>query len=154
MALRTDFRNAQFYGKRKYNMINNPDGTVSFQDVTDYRVVGSEFGGTEANQTNQAINDLQNNMQPKIIFKQFSKNFPEHVANHEDWQIITIENISGYTPKIINTYNEQQTYRKLGGASIFKISANAPYTANVFATDLETLSIQNITYVEIMYIKQ
>ena len=31
-------------GRRKYQMITNSDGTVSFVDVTEYTQVGSNFG--------------------------------------------------------------------------------------------------------------
>lgn len=55
--LPVDFKNAEYDGLRKYRQIDNGDGTVSFQDVTDYRVVGSTFGDAEINATNQAINE-------------------------------------------------------------------------------------------------
>lgn len=57
--LRTDFRNSEYDGLRKYRMIQNDDGTVSFQDVTDYRVVGDTFGGVEINATNQTVNNIE-----------------------------------------------------------------------------------------------
>lgn len=36
--------------RRKYTMINNPDGTVSFIDVTEYLQEGSKFGADEINE--------------------------------------------------------------------------------------------------------
>lgn len=44
-------------GKRRFNMIQNSDGTVSFEDVTDYAQVGSTFGAAQINATNEAINN-------------------------------------------------------------------------------------------------
>ncbi len=44
-------------GKRRYNMIQNNDGTVSFEDVTDYTQVGSTFGAAQINATNEAVNN-------------------------------------------------------------------------------------------------
>lgn len=44
-------------GLRRYRQINNADGTVSFEDVTDYDVVGNDFGATQLNATNQAVNE-------------------------------------------------------------------------------------------------
>jgi hypothetical protein len=44
-------------GKRRYNMIHNSDGTVSFEDVTDYTQVGSTFGAAQINATNTAVNN-------------------------------------------------------------------------------------------------
>lgn len=38
-------------------MIQNTDGTISFEDVTIYDQVGNEFGAGKVNQTNQAVNE-------------------------------------------------------------------------------------------------
>lgn len=43
--------------RRKYVMISNGDGTVSFEDVTDYFQRGSIFGAAQVNQTNEAVNN-------------------------------------------------------------------------------------------------
>ena len=59
MALKTDFKNAEYDGLRKYRVIENDDGTVSFQDVTDYKTVGSTWGAAEINATNTEINSLK-----------------------------------------------------------------------------------------------
>lgn len=42
-------------GRRKYQMITNSDGTVSFVDVTEYTQVGSNFGQAQVNATNEAV---------------------------------------------------------------------------------------------------
>ena len=42
--------------KRRYNVINNSDGTISLEDVTDYTQVGSTFGAAQINATNAAAN--------------------------------------------------------------------------------------------------
>ena len=44
-------------GKRRFKMIQNTDGTVSFEDVTDYTQVGSTFGAAQINATNEAVNN-------------------------------------------------------------------------------------------------
>lgn len=41
---------------RKYQQIQNDDGTVSFVDVTEYTQVGTSFGAKDINDTNAAIN--------------------------------------------------------------------------------------------------
>lgn len=43
---------------RKYQQIQNDDGTVSFVDVTEYAQVGTSFGAKDVNDTNAAINDV------------------------------------------------------------------------------------------------
>ncbi len=62
--LRTDFKDdilaEAMGGRRRYQMIQNEDGTVSFVDVTEYEQVGSEFGQAEINATNAAVIALQN----------------------------------------------------------------------------------------------
>ena len=42
---------------RKYNIIYNDDGTVSFDDVTEYTQVGDNYGAAQLNATNQAVNE-------------------------------------------------------------------------------------------------
>lgn len=44
-------------GKRKYRMIDNDDGTISLEDVSEYLQTGSTFGAGQINSTNQAVND-------------------------------------------------------------------------------------------------
>ena len=58
MALKTDYKDDGFAGNRKYRMITNADGTMSFEDVTPYDPVGDSFGAKDINDTNMAINRL------------------------------------------------------------------------------------------------
>ena len=55
MALKTNYKDDVFSGRRKYRMINNADGTVSFEDVTEYSQVGYTFGAADINATNLNI---------------------------------------------------------------------------------------------------
>ena len=48
---------------RKYQMITNDDGTVSFVDVTNYTTVGTNFGAKDINDTNGAVNELNNSLE-------------------------------------------------------------------------------------------
>lgn len=60
--LPTNYTDAEYTGLRKYQMINNGDGTVSFQDVTDYsQEENSFFGAADANAMNGAINNIMTN---------------------------------------------------------------------------------------------
>lgn len=43
---------------RKYQQIQNDDGTVSFVDVTEYTQTGDSFGAKDINDTNAAVNEL------------------------------------------------------------------------------------------------
>lgn len=51
-----DILNSTMDGKRRYRMITNSDGTVSFEDVTTYDQVGSNFGAAQLNAANTAVN--------------------------------------------------------------------------------------------------
>lgn len=62
MALKVDYKNdilaSSMGGKRQYNMITNPNGTVSFEDVTDYDQEGDTLSAGDINTTNAEINGL------------------------------------------------------------------------------------------------
>lgn len=48
--------------KRKYQMIDNGDGTVSFEDVTKYIQQGDSFGADDTNATNTKVNALESDI--------------------------------------------------------------------------------------------
>lgn len=56
-ALKTTYKDDVFSGNRKYTMINNSDGTVSFVDATVYSQVGDTYGANDINTQNRAINE-------------------------------------------------------------------------------------------------
>lgn len=56
MSLRTDYKDDIYSGKRRYRIIQNDDGTVSFDDVTDYTQDGDIYSAGDVNATNKAVN--------------------------------------------------------------------------------------------------
>ena len=57
--LPTNYTDAVWTGNRKFEMIDNGDNTVSFEDVTQYtQYQNSFFGATDANKMNNAINAI------------------------------------------------------------------------------------------------
>ena len=57
--LPTNYTDAVWSGSKKYRMINNEDGTVSFEDVTVYSNRGTSFfGADEANRMSEALNTM------------------------------------------------------------------------------------------------
>ena len=58
--LRTDYKddvlNINTNERRKYRMIPNADGTVSFEDVTDYVQNGDSFGSSDLNAITEWVN--------------------------------------------------------------------------------------------------
>ena len=57
-----DVLNTEVNERRKYQMIQNDDGTVSFVDVTDYSQVGDSFGALDINATNEKCNEINSNL--------------------------------------------------------------------------------------------
>lgn len=51
-----DIMNPSMGGKRRYNVIQNTDGTISLEDATTYDQVGSNFGAGNINAINTAVN--------------------------------------------------------------------------------------------------
>ena len=62
MALKVDYKNdilaSSMDGKRQYTMIENQNGTVSFEDVTEYDQEGDTLSAGDFNTTNAEINGL------------------------------------------------------------------------------------------------
>ena len=53
-----DILNTEVNEKRKYRMIYNSDGTVSFEDVTVYSQTGTAYGAKEVIEEREKINEL------------------------------------------------------------------------------------------------
>lgn len=62
MALKTDYKDDAYEGKRKYLLIDNGDGTYSLDDVTVYKVAGDYFNSHDINATNTAVNKNTNGL--------------------------------------------------------------------------------------------
>lgn len=90
-TLRTDYKDdvldTSKNTQRKYNMINNPDGTVSLQDVTDYLQNGTNFGAGDVNATNEAVNELNDSLKWKLAGKVTGSN---HITLPEDFSELSI----------------------------------------------------------------
>lgn len=92
-----DIINTDISDRRRYNMINNSDGTISLEDVTTYRVIGSEFGAEQVNQTNGAVNELIDGLEKAeksadkdfILINQQALSFVQNVATIQDQRIMS-----------------------------------------------------------------
>ena len=63
--LPTNYTDAVWSGLKRYSMVNNEDGTVSFQDVTVYsNKENSFFGARDANRMNEALNTIMSMLFP------------------------------------------------------------------------------------------
>lgn len=68
--LKTDYKDdvldTEVNELRKYQMIQNEDGTVSFVDVTEYLQVGDSFGSADINETNEEIENVKEELDAKV----------------------------------------------------------------------------------------
>lgn len=93
--LKTDYQDYTYVGNKKFNLINNSDGTISLEDVTDYEIEGDDFGANDINATNQRINEMNNFIYPVgavIINSDYSFN-PNNVYGGT-WELIDKEFVS------------------------------------------------------------
>ena len=76
---------------RKYQQIQNDDGTVSFVDVTEYSTTGTSFGAKDINDTNAAVNELNNSLTkdetPRICGTYMGKPMYVKVTRHNQKKI-------------------------------------------------------------------
>ena len=90
-------------GKRRYNLIQNDDGTVSLEDVTNYSQIGSSFGAAQVNAMNNAINESAD--KSKII-----DNLSDIAANQQSGMMAGALAVRELNNKIIDTgYATSQT---------------------------------------------
>ncbi len=59
MAVKMDYKDDIFTGKRKYTQSANTDGTFSLNDVTSYQQIGDNFGAGDMNKLAAAINGFE-----------------------------------------------------------------------------------------------
>lgn len=74
---------------RKYQQIQNDDGTVSFVDVTEYTQVGTSFGARDINDTNAAINDVNGKLSSEhtILYSNyFAANVTNNITLNDDFK--------------------------------------------------------------------
>lgn len=89
MALKTNYKDDVYSGNRKYNMINNSDGTVSFEDVTSYSKVGDTFGAGDINATNAAINNRPTTQEVNNLLESLEK-LSAPVASSSSWDDLVV----------------------------------------------------------------
>ena len=121
-----DIMNASMNGKRKYTLIQNTDGTVSLEDVTEYDQVGSNFGAGQINQTNTAVNESAD--KGKIIddLGTISAVTEEgYIAGALAVKEINsnIENLGGFTPVIDSTGKITGYKTEAGADTVFPFSS-------------------------------
>lgn len=110
--LKTDYKDDVYSGERKYQETQNADGTVSFNDVTEYTQEGDVYGSEDVNATNKAVNELYKVIQVTLTASGWSGTsapFSQTVNNSEisadyDYEIVSLigSNVSAETAKAYN----------------------------------------------------
>lgn len=90
-----NFTDREWEGLQKYREIENGDGTISFQDVTEYtNDANSFFGALEANRIDQAVNILMSMVESGTnIYEEFLTYFNTQKGLFEDRAQETIDGV-------------------------------------------------------------
>ena len=91
--------------KRKFRMIQNDDGTVSFDDATEYTQQGDAFGAADINATNAKINEQNQSLTQLNEGIEWKRN--DDILQRSDNDSIYIK----YTKFIYNKANAEATMK-------------------------------------------
>ena len=108
--LRVDYTDASWTGLKKYNQISNHDGTVSFQDVTQYSNLDNSFyGARDANRVNEAINTIMAMVEGNNdLYTAFQNYFNTQKMQFESRGNTAISEIERTYREHMNTYEREQ----------------------------------------------
>ena len=108
--LRVDYTDASWTGLKKYNQISNHDGTVSFQDVTQYSNLDNSFyGARDANRVNEAINTIMSMIEGNNdLYTAFQNYFNTQKSQFRSRGDASISEIENTYRTHINDYEREQ----------------------------------------------
>lgn len=117
--LPTNYTDAVWNGLKKFNMINNSDGTVSFNDMTVYtNKENSFFGSKDANKMNEALNYIMSMLENGTdLYEGFTSYFSTQKTKFEDSANDVIENVRSLTNDQYDSYKTYITNLKTEGDS-------------------------------------
>lgn len=104
--LPVDYTDAVWAGLKRYNQINNEDGSVSFQDITAY--AGKEksfFGAKDANRMNEALNTIMSMVENGTdLYTAFQNYFAEQKTLFEQEADSKATEFDNYTDNLEQEY--------------------------------------------------
>lgn len=104
--LPVDYTDAVWAGLKRYNQINNEDGSVSFQDITAY--TGKEksfFGAKDANRLNEALNTIMSMVENGTdLYTAFQNYFAEQKTLFEQEADSKATEFDNYTDNLEQEY--------------------------------------------------
>ena len=104
--LPTDYKDISYTGNRKYNKINNDDGTISFQDVTAYENRDKAFFGAKtANKMNEALNSIMTALENGTdLYGEFQRFFEKQKGEFRKNSELNLDELK----VIMKTYQDKQ----------------------------------------------
>lgn len=159
--LPVDYTDAVWAGLKRYNQINNEDGSVSFQDITVY--TGKEksfFGAKDANRMNEALNTIMSMVENGTdLYTAFQNYFAEQKTLFEQKADSKATEFDNYTDNLEQEYKvsmaafesqQQQIYNAWFQAMKDQLSKDAAGNLQNQCTELderltllEQMTIQN-----------
>lgn len=129
---------------RKYQMLQNEDGTVSFLDVTEYAQQGDSFGASDVNAMNKEVNSklATNGGDSKDNVVAFTSGDASNPSAWTDVELVktgeTHESLFGKISTMIK--NLRWLHKMLGTADISTLSTNGTVTDALSALNTNMLS--------------
>lgn len=159
--LPVDYTDAVWAGLKRYNQINNEDGSVSFQDITAYS--GKEksfFGAKDANRMNEALNTIMSMVENGTdLYTAFQNYFAEQKTLFEQEADSKATEFDNYTDNLEQEYKvsmaafesqQQQIYNAWFQAMKDQLSKDAAGNLQNQCTELderltllEQMTVQN-----------
>ena len=145
--LKTDYKNDVLDTSknqlRKYQQIQNDDGTVSFVDVTEYSTTGTSFGAKDINDTNAAVNELNNSLSNFIKVVQATAPLTLSIGA-QDMVSLKFTPPDGYTPIVAIPHSAQAwdwVWCECSLSSSSTVSAIIKWATNSTASGTQTQTI-------------
>lgn len=145
--LPVDYTDAVWAGLKRYNQINNEDGSVSFQDITVY--TGKEksfFGAKDANRMNEALNTIMSMVENGTdLYTAFQNYFAEQKTLFEQEADSKATEFDNYTDNLEQEYkvsmaafeSQQQIYNAWFQAMKDQLSKDAAGNLQNQCTELD-----------------
>ena len=121
--LPVDYTDAVWSGLKRYNEVTNDDGTVSFQDVTQYsNREKSFFGAKDANRMNEALNTLMNMVENGTdLYEAFQNYFAEQKTDFEKAADAKQSGYEDYLNGLKTKYEDEITDYKEQQQNVFDV---------------------------------
>lgn len=131
--------------KRKYKMIMNDDATVSFEDVTEYDQVGSNFGAAQVNETNTAVNESAD----KSDIIDSTADVLANTASGKMASALAVKGLADYTPMLprksySGDFNDMPT--GVFVSEISKCTNVPPYSSGMWVVTICYSKVVQITF--------